>query len=769
MFMNIRVGFSVLFGLLIIALIVCSVTAHRSHKKIGQSVWKLELSLLPPVIGNLIIIVSSNELFSLIGYYCYFLGMDIVIAALVLFTQQYCKGIGNGKKAHKPTFMFVIVILDFVQIVMNIFFGHAFSLERIMVQDAPYYTVVPNIGLTIHRVIDYFIFGCVILIFILAVIKTAKIYREKYITVLAAMIVVAVWQFVYIFSRTPVNRSMIGFGVIGLVVFYLSLYYRPLGLLDRMLSNIASNMNEGLFVYDQYGKCIWANDTGLKLLELGKDDLDDVPEKLTEKFGKREFTNKDWTEKRILGKDKDISYFTIENHFVGEDSRHLAGSYLIIRDNTEEQKKLQREIYNSTHDSLTQLFTKQHFYECIRYFLTESSESDYAVIFVDVKNFKIVNDIFGTAFGDKALIQISDWIRSHVDDDCIYGRLAGDTFGIFMPVEMFRKDKEKIENDLLDFVVSEGNIRHRLLIHLGVYEVIESDIDVSVMFDRAHLALSTIEGNYKEHIAYYDSDLRDKVLIDQRITAGLSEALETDQIRPYLQPITDRTGKVVGAEALARWIHPKQGFMSPAMFIPPLEKNGLIYEVDRHIWASACKILSEWKKKGSDMFISVNISPKDFYYINIVDEINALVKEYDIEPKNLRIEITESVMMNDVDEKFRMLDELRHQGFIVEMDDFGSGFSSLNLLKDMPVDVLKIDMKFLSGSDGSTKASTIIRNIIKLSEDLNIVSLTEGVETGEQYSELSDMGCKLFQGYYFAKPLPMDDFETFAEKHNKEL
>ena len=269
----------------------------------------------------------------------------------------------------------------------------------------------------------------------------------------------------------------------------------------------------------------------------------------------------------------------------------------------------------------------------------------------------------------------------------------------------------------------------------------------------------------KLHIAAYDNKLREKALWDQQITADLAEAIATRQIRPYLQPITDRSGKVVGAEALARWIHPQHGFMSPAVFIPLLEKNGLIVEVDKHIWRCACEILADWKKEGKEQFISVNISPKDFYYIDIVSEIKGLVQKYDLSPEKLRIELTETVMMTDAKEKFRMLDELRHAGFIVEMDDFGSGYSSLNLLKDMPVDVLKLDMKFLSDTDGSTRAKTIIRNIIRLSEELNIVSLTEGVETLQQYDQLSSMGCMLFQGYYFAKPMPRDEFENFAATH----
>ena len=322
---------------------------------------------------------------------------------------------------------------------------------------------------------------------------------------------------------------------------------------------------------------------------------------------------------------------------MSEDSKHLAGSNLVIRDTTEEEREIKKELYSLDHDALTDLYTKKRLYERIKEVIYRDSDTSYYTVYVDVKNFKIVNDIFGSIFGDMALQQLADWIRKNVDDNCVYGRLVGDTFGILMPCEKFEADRSRIEKDLMDFTVSDGNVEHRLLVHLGVYEVVEKD-----------------------------------------------------------------------------------------------------------------------------MFISVNISPKDFYYIDILSEITGLVKEYDIDPKKLRVEITETVMMTDAYEKFGKLEELRKAGFIVEMDDFGSGYSSLNLLKDMPVDVLKIDMKFLANSDNIEKAHTIIKNIIKLSEELNIVSLTEGVETVQQYTELSDMGCKLFQGYYFAKPLPQNDFETFA-------
>ena len=202
--------------------------------------------------------------------------------------------------------------------------------------------------------------------------------------------------------------------------------------------------------------------------------------------------------------------------------------------------------------------------------------------------------------------------------------------------------------------------------------------------------------------------------------------------------------------------------MPPGNFIPVFEKNGMIVEIDRFMWKSACEILSKWKSEGIDMFVSVNISPKDFYFMDVTAEIKNLVKRFGVSPSKLRIEITETVMMDDAEKRMNILKEFRDDGFIVEMDDFGSGFSSLNMLKDMPVDVLKIDMNFLGKTTDDKRSQTILRNILKLTNDLEIASLTEGIETEEQYKILVEMGCKLFQGYFFAKPMSVEEFEDYC-------
>ena len=752
--MNNRVFFSSVITVFAIILLVCIIIALKSKKKMGKAVAVLDLSLIPPMIGNLIIIGSDVRTLSEVGCYIYFIGLDIVMLGLIYFTKEYCNSSEYTKRI--PGFIFVLLGIDIVQLLLNPVFGHAFDLELIIYQDRGYYRLVPLLGQVYHRVVVYGIFIAVIAIYILMVLKMPRIYRSRYNVILVSMILVGLSQSFFSFSRTPVDRSMILYGIFGVLVFYFAIFYRPFKLLDKMLTDIVSDMSAGLYVFDPNRKLIWANTQGLRLTNTKESEHDLTEAALIKKFGDIHASGT-WSDNVELGSGDDTEYYHIERKLVTDKANRINGSVLSVRDNTEEKKKQKEELYNSTHDALTGLYTKEYLFQCIKKALEKNNGVPYYIIYVDVRNFKIINDIFSNAFGDLVLQRIAGWISSGMSERCIFGRLIGDTFGVYMPKEEFNEDR--LETELSRFVVREDDVEHNILIHLGIYEVMDNDEDVSIMFDRAHFAMTTITEVYTQHIAYYDNMIREKVLWDQQISAELPTAIKEMQLQPYLQPIADKDGNILGAEALARWIHPTNGFMSPASFIPVFEKNGMIVNVDKHMWRCACEILSRW---DNDMFLSINISPKDFYYTDVVADIKGLVKEYNIPPHRLRIEITETVMMTDEENRMAILDDLRQAGFIVEMDDFGSGYSSLNLLKEMPVDVLKIDMRFLSKSDKGGKALTIIRNIIRLSDELGISSLTEGVETEIQYKQLSGMGCKMFQGYYFAKPMPVEDFEVFA-------
>ena len=754
--------FSIIFVILIAALAACAAAARRSHRTIGRSVSILVASLIPPVLGNLLLNLSSVRALSLVGCYMYYIGMDVVISTLLHFTCDYCR-ISEERRRYLP-WVYILLGFDAAQLLANLVFGHAFGLEELTVNGALYFRMVPYLGQTFHRVVCYGILAAVLVIFLMKTIRSPRIDSERYSVILTTMVFTTVWESFYIFSRTPIDTSMVGFAVFGLLVFYFSLYYKPVRLLDRLLASIASEMPEAMFFFDASGACIWANHPGITLTGEDGRDFEQIELRLQQLFEALNriprWKSTEWCASQVTEVAGEARYYVLKNHRLTDERGRATGSFLTVRDNTEDQKALRQEKYNATHDSLTGLYTREHLYRRIRETLDADPETPRTILYLNINDFKIVNDVFGTEFGDYTLKCIAQWLRGPTNDQCLYGRLGGDTFGICMPSSML--DLPLIDRTVSNLVVNDGQVEHRVLIHLGAYEITEPDLDVSVMFDRANLALSTIKGEYNRHIAVYDEAMRKKVLWDRHISAELPNAIATRQIRPYLQPLVDSSGRVVGAEALVRWIHPEDGFLSPAAFIPVFEKNGMIAQVDRYMWRCACEILADWKQRGIDRFISVNISPKDFYYMDVAAEIESVVREFGVEPEKLRIEITETVLMTELENRISILNELKSEGFLIEMDDFGSGYSSLNLLKDMPVDVLKIDMAFLKKTQNDQKARTILHNIINLTVDLGIASLTEGVETETQYHMLSDMGCKLFQGYYFAKPLPLEDFEDFC-------
>ena len=735
------------------ALGVCSVIAKRSGKPLGLTACTLLLWIIPPVIGNAVIIVSGTRLLSTAGAYIYYVGMDFLMAGVLHFTFRYCRIAWPSRALRNIVFLFLLA--DVVQLLLNPFFRHAFELVPVSVDGFDYYSLVPHLGQDFHRLVDYGILAGVLSAFAVKTIRSPKLQTERYSVILITGLLVTAWETAYIFSGTPIDRSMFGFGVFGLLVFFFSLYYRPMRLLDRMLSGVISGLPDAMFFFDQNQRCIWMNEAGAKLLQIRSEDLALAGNALEKRFGSRHPGEDSWSDQVVEETENGTQICRLSKRPLIY-NRKMNGFYITVRDETEEQRESEAKLYNARHDRLTGLFSRDYLYDRVKELLEQEPGREFLAVYADVSDFKMINDIYGYAFGDFALQRVADWVKEDIPEDSACGRLGGDTFGVCLPADAF--NQERTEKKLAGFLVDDGTTRHSLKIHIGVYRITDREMDVSVMFDRAHMAVSAIKQDYHTITAWYEEGMREQVLWNKQVSNELKEALAQGRIRPWLQPIVDRNGRTVGAEALARWDHPKDGIRQPAAFIPIFERNGMIADLDLHIWRYCCSILRRWQEEGDGRFISVNISPKDFQYLDVGEELKKMVKEYGTDPGKLRLEITESMMMTRPEERMAVLEDLRRNGFIIEMDDFGSGYSSLNMLKEMPVDVLKIDMAFLRGSE-DRNGRVIVREIITLARELNILSLTEGVESENQYEDLLDMGCQLFQGNYFAEPMPPEAFE----------
>ena len=413
-----------------------------------------------------------------------------------------------------------------------------------------------------------------------------------------------------------------------------------------------------------------------------------------------------------------------------------------------------------TRDRLTGIYNREYFMEMATERL-EENDKPYMLLCSNISGFKFYNELFGAEKGNQVLIREAQMLREMCGSYTVFGRLSGDEFGILIPRENYSEDT--LMKHKLRFQEQFSNSQYHMHMLVGVYEILDRTESVAVMCEKARIAMTRVKGDLERHFSYYDESLLEESLMKSRVLGEFENALKTGQFCMYLQPQVAKDGSILGAEALVRWKHPKDGLISPGVFIPILEKNGLISRLDRYIWEQAAALLAQWKQEGrGDMTISVNVSAKDFYCMDTYKVFTELVERYGISPKNLKIEITETVLMKEAKKQMALFQKLRSYGFEMEIDDFGSGYSSLNMLKDFFVDVLKIDMGFLEETENVERSWAIIKAVADLADTLGIQTIVEGVETEEQVIKLDAIGCTMFQGFYFARPM---DVESFAEKY----
>ncbi|MBQ2451529.1 MAG: EAL domain-containing protein [Lachnospiraceae bacterium] len=423
----------------------------------------------------------------------------------------------------------------------------------------------------------------------------------------------------------------------------------------------------------------------------------------------------------------------------------------------------------SERDPVTGLYTKLKFYQKVRHMLAEVVGEKFAFVRIDIDRFKMINNFYGIQEGDKVLMSIAkELIKiSAVFDYFVYARLENDVFACCLPYK--EENIEILANDL-QLNLKKENKDYNIKVSCGVYVINDYNMDVSEMYDRAYLAAKNCKGKFVQSIAYYDESMIEDMRQEQFVINAVNKAIEEEQFVVYLQPkINLITGKPYGAEALVRWMHPTRGMIAPAEFIPVYERNGIIGRLDQYMWRKVCALLRKWIDEGKEPDpISVNVSRVNIYNPHLVEILNKIIIEYRIPPQLLNLEITESAFMEDQSLVMRTVKRLHDLGFKIMMDDFGSGYSSLNVLKDMDVDYLKIDMKFLQEEKAfNGKGEKVLTSVVRMAKWLQLPSIVEGVETEEQVDFLKCIGCEYAQGFYYAKPMSVVDYEMYIAREQK--
>lgn len=430
------------------------------------------------------------------------------------------------------------------------------------------------------------------------------------------------------------------------------------------------------------------------------------------------------------------------------------------------QHQLKKELnYRAQYSELMEIYNLSTFYYATEKMLEQFSEHKYAMIRMDIDKFRLVNAFFGAKEGDSLLRHVANYLIGLREkyEHVTFGHVNADIFAVCLGY----KEEAEILNFMkeLDKVVFEYPLDFDIVMIYGIYLLEDNSHGVGEIYERANLAAKKGKNDLSiRNYAFFEEKMRDEIVKEQMIVNNMRSALSNNEFVLYLQPKYElHSNTLSGGEVLVRWLDPKRGMISPGDFIPVFERNGFITKLDFYVWEKACQLIRKWLDEGRKPFpISVNISRVSLYNPRLTEILCGLVEKYDIPPALLQLELTESAYTTNQQMIKSMMATLQQKGFQVMMDDFGSGYSSLNVLKDIEVDILKIDMRFLSDTENEARSENILAAVVRMAKWLNLPVIAEGVERKEQVLFLKSIGCEYVQGYYFARPMPIEEYEKLA-------
>lgn len=421
-----------------------------------------------------------------------------------------------------------------------------------------------------------------------------------------------------------------------------------------------------------------------------------------------------------------------------------------------------RQIISDTqNDIITGLYNGEYFYEYAEAFDKYHPETDMDAIVLGINNYQVLLERYGKEKCIELLSLIAGELKKqYPQDEAILCHKEMDLFFIYCHHREDHAEKLQNVSHAVDLVFSGVKLK------MGIYKQIDKNLELRNRFVRARMAYDKLHGNYHDDLDYFDDEILKKILFEEQLCSDFKTAICEEQFTVFFQPKFDITGDtpvIAGAEALVRWRHPSLDMISPGLFVPLFENNGLIYELDDYVWHKTAAMIKEWRGKFDKKIpVSVNISRAEMYDPNLANRLLNIVEENGIEISDLHLEITESAYVSDSSMIIDRVEDLRKKGFFIEMDDFGSGYSSLNMIGELPIDALKLDMLFIRSAFKNHNMK-MLDIVIDIADCLEVPAIAEGVETEEQYLKLKESGCSLIQGYYFSKPLPADEFARFLQ------
>ncbi|MGM9970948.1 MAG: EAL domain-containing protein [Anaeroplasmataceae bacterium] len=736
-----------LISILIIIYVICLCFKKK------QRFYKKFLTILFIALGvnavYCLYLLTNNEIVMKLSVLMSLTLIDWLIFFLVAFVNSF---VGYERSKIFSSVLFILVVIDNVLLLTNIITNWVITLEITSRAGFGLYFIYHLHLLYIyHLIINYLMIMLILLLLIYKAVVSPSLYKIKYEMLLFIITaVVIVYNCLLVFDNS-VDYSIWLYSLAAVLIYYFSINYTSKLLSNNVKDLVINGMADPILVYDTYGNPFYSNESVKKIF--GIDSISLTKEDFMRKYPIFSNNPKYTVEFETIDK---MYYIDLDCHIFKDKKNRIQAECYIFYDVTNQLEEMKQKEYNSNHDDLTKIYNRNYFLEEGNKILSNSFKQ-YYVLASNFRGFRLINDFFGGEKGNQILIETANILAEFSKEiPMLYARMGSDKFGILIEEKY---DPLKVAKDF-EGRVSKIMVNMPADLKIGICPV--ENGNVLNAYDKAVMTLHYLKKNLDQNICYYNSEVEQSNSRSHQLLLDMSKSIKNKDFVLFFQPqINEYDLSIIGAEALVRWNHPTLGRISPGEFIPLFEKHMVITELDLYVWEEACIFLKKYNDKN--LSVSVNISAIDFFQVDVCSELKALIEKYEIDPKKLKLEITESAFATNQSMFISKVIELREAGFLVEMDDFGAGYSSFNALKDIPIDVLKLDMKFLDGDISNVKTIDILGSIIRMAHRIHLPIIVEGVETKEQIELLKSMNCDLIQGYYYAKPMPEDDFIKYID------
>ena len=662
---------------------------------------------------------------------------------------------------------YIIPVCDSISLFLNCFFNHTYDIKLSLWKGLIYYWHLDFYPLHyLHLGLCYIFVASTLALLLQEIIVSPSFYKKRYAVLFSTYMIVIVVNMICYNLNLPVDISVLMYAIISAFICYYANYLVPKTLASYTLLNFNRSVEDAIICYDINNQYLYSNPAADFFFDdNGKFDYKSAEKfrsEIIEKYGKiKEFISFD----EIFNVKGSVIHCAVEYRELKMEGITI-GSYLKIQDRTEKLNQLFKEHYIATHDQLTGIYNRDYFFEMCDKQIKAEPNIPRMMIASNVRDFKMLNELFGEKKGDELLCRQADILKKFKNSGNIFGRISDDKFALMISREDFILENFLKVIDEMGSIIQSSSYKMRIV--MGICEFENASESAFVLYDKAVLAVESMSEDYQQIYAYYDEVIMERLLKEKLVLSDFDKALQEDQFEILLETITDSEGNIYGLDTFVSWNHPEKGVLRPEFFIPVLKKNGFIYRLDLYVWEKVISMVARWQNEyKSKYLVSINVSVSDFYYLDVADEIINLIKKYDADPEKLVVEFEENIISERFMDAENCISQLKNEKIKVAIDDFGRGVSSLKMIENFNADVIKVDMRMFTNKDEWDRSVSILDFIKKISENLGTEVIAVNINSDKQFQELNKLNYSYFQCNYLAPRESVNSFEKRIFKNPK--